>query len=268
MPLSDDYLSQILNPFSFAVQWSIGILATFLMMMWVAGRQPIPRFGAWMDVSLVVMISGTIGARFVHVYLAESDYFATYPQDIPKIWYRGLTWQGAIGGGIIGAWFGCWWRKISFDDFSDGLALAFPLGFIATWGACRQAGCGYAKAVESTTLKPSFFLGFLPNHFGDIALRFELQIIGVWLGLLLLALATYFTLNQQFTHLRLWIILSLAGGVMFLMGFWLNDPTFRVGQWRFDQVLSLFITLVSMTIGAFVRLSLQYRKILSHDTEE
>jgi phosphatidylglycerol:prolipoprotein diacylglycerol transferase len=219
------------------------------------------RWWAWLDCILATLVIGTLSARLVHVSLVQWDYFSVYPEDIPYLWYGGLTWQGAVIGGIAGAWVMCRLRGVPFAPFADGLALVFPIGMVMMWAACRSLGCGYAESIESHQTTPDFFTGFLPNEYGDIALRFELQVIGIWLGLAMFIFAALLTYNNQWSGTRLWVILALSSVGMALIGFWRADPTHILYGLRLDQWFDLAIFLIGITIGIQTKIPLQYRRL-------
>ncbi|KAB2865801.1 MAG: hypothetical protein F9K46_03515, partial [Anaerolineae bacterium] len=113
----------------FGLQFSIGILAALGAIAWSAAQRPTPsrRIGAWLDVALAALVSGLIAARVVYV-LMDWDYFRYFPEDWLDVWYGGVEWHSGIIGGLLGARGMARLRKVPFGEFSDGLALALPLG--------------------------------------------------------------------------------------------------------------------------------------------
>ena len=196
----------------FALQVSFGLGAGFLVVIWSALHSR-GNVRQWLDITLAALITGLIGARLLYVLLHWPE-FADYPQDMLfKFWAGGLIWQGALLG-LVGGWLVARWRGVSFARWGDSLALALPLLMLAVWWACRGRGWGYGIDLEN----PTWLTGYLPNEQGDIARRLELQIFGIWSGLILLVFATQLTINNSLAGQRLWLILGLLGLSQLLLG--------------------------------------------------
>ncbi len=238
-----------LTPSTFFVfQFGLGVLGGMIVLTWFAARQPTAPIGNWLDAGLGALVGGTIIARIIHVML-NWEYFSQFPGDSWRIWYGGLSWNGAILGGLIGAGLVCRWHGISFWRFADGLALALPVGLIGGWWACRRSGCGYGITLEDTDTTSGWISGYLPDLHGNMELRLELQIWGIWLGVILLLLITVLTLQDGLPELRLWLILFLTGLGMFLVGFLRGDEAEIILNRRLDQYLDAVLMIASAGIG-------------------
>ncbi len=55
-----------------------------------------------------------IGARLVHCFFYEPDYYISHPLEILKVWKGGLASHGGISGGILGLWWGARRYGVSF----------------------------------------------------------------------------------------------------------------------------------------------------------
>ena len=204
-------------------------------------------------------MGGTLGARLLHVIL-EWEYFRDYPGDVWRVWYGGLEWHGAVLGGLLGAALVCKFRQISFAQVSDALALALPFVVMSGWWACRRAGCAFGKTVDSDT--SGWMSGFLPDLAGNMAPRLEIQILGLWVGFLLLILVMELTFRNRWLSLRLWIMLFLVSLSMFILAFWRGDRVQKVGGLRLGQVLDLILMIASVSL--FLRQSTLAREILNY----
>lgn len=231
----------------FSLQFGVGVFAGLLAIVWFAYRHDPDRVGAWLDVGLGTLIGGTLTARLAYVLL-NLEYFREYPEDSWRLWYGGLSWHGALIGGALGMWVVARWRRVPVIRFTDALALAFPLGMMSAWWACRRAGCGYGKMVDDSEVS-DWLTGYLPDLSGNIELRLELQIIGVWIGFLLLVLMVILTLKDWLPGVRLWLLLFLTGLIMFGMGFFRGDPADTVLGRRVDQNLDAVLMIISAMIG-------------------
>ena len=98
-----------------------------------------------LDYSLVIMISGVLGARLVHVIFEYPDYYLKYPFDIFLLYQGGFVFYG----GFLFAFLGCFiiikYRKDSLtlwmDFFTPIISFGYALGRIG----CFLGGCCYGK---------------------------------------------------------------------------------------------------------------------------
>ena len=67
------------------------------------GRDP-----AILDTLLIYLLAGTvIGARLMHCFAYEPDFYLSHPLEIFKVWKGGLASHGGLIGVIIAAWIFC-----------------------------------------------------------------------------------------------------------------------------------------------------------------
>ncbi|MFT4135153.1 prolipoprotein diacylglyceryl transferase [Microbacterium sp.] len=97
------------------------------------------------DILILAVPLGLIGARFYHVFTHASYYFREGAQwwnpfekdAIWNIWDGGIAIFGALIGGAVGAWLGCRWTGVRFWSFADalapGLLMAQALGRFGNW---------------------------------------------------------------------------------------------------------------------------------------
>lgn len=76
------------------------------------------------DLAFWAIIGGIVGARLVFVVTSHPGWFAHDPAQILRVWDGGLAWHGAVGGGMIVAWFYLrrhpevnWWRVLDWMVF-------------------------------------------------------------------------------------------------------------------------------------------------------
>jgi phosphatidylglycerol:prolipoprotein diacylglycerol transferase len=195
---------------AFAIKVCSGLFAGFGLILWSAIQDETANLKHWLDIYLGMLSGGIIGARLFFV-VTRYELFWEQPLNIPRIWFGELAWQGAILGGLAGMWLGCRWRKVDFDTFADGTALAFPVGFMAVCYASRSAGLLLGHPVADLDAHPVWMASFLPDINRDVIPRYELQMLGVGLGAGMLLIVTALTLSHQLEYCRLWIILCLTG---------------------------------------------------------
>ncbi|GIK66597.1 MAG: prolipoprotein diacylglyceryl transferase [Chloroflexota bacterium] len=243
----------------FGLQFSIGVLAGLAAIAWSAVQRPTPsrRIGAWLDVALAALVSGLIAARVVYV-LMDWDYFRYFPEDWLDVWYGGVEWHSGIIGGLVGAWGMARLQKVSFAAFSDGLALALPLGIMGGWWACRHAGCGCGRAVNPQANVPTWLTGHLIDLAGDVTLRYETQVLGVGATLMVLIGVTWLTVHEKWAGYRLWGVLFCIGLTTFWLGFLAGNPSDKIWGIRTGQILDITLMIVSV-LGLWL-----YRRFSRH----
>jgi prolipoprotein diacylglyceryl transferase len=94
---------------------------------------------ATLDIAVVAVPFGILGARVYHVVTSPQDYFGAdgNPVKALYIWEGGLGIWGAVAGGAIGAWLAA--RKLGLplsmvaDALAPGLPLAQAVGRLGNW---------------------------------------------------------------------------------------------------------------------------------------
>jgi len=95
--------------------------------------------GAVLDIAVLAVPFGILGARVYHVITSPAAYFGAdgNPIDALKIWQGGLGIWGGVAGGALGAWLACRRLGIPLTFFGDAVAPALPLaqaiGRLGNW---------------------------------------------------------------------------------------------------------------------------------------
>jgi prolipoprotein diacylglyceryltransferase len=230
---------------AFAVKVAIGLVVSGWFVLWSALRQG-TRPGPWLDVYLGTLLGGIIGARLFYVLL-HLDRFRHEILNIPRLWYGELSWQGALVGGGLAMWGMLRWRKIPAGSYTDALALALPVGFMAVCWACRSAGLLLGQPVNSLDDTPVWAASFLPDLYRDVGPRYELQMLGVGLGAAMLVVAGFLTLGNWLAGLRLWVILLLASLSILILEYYSGNPPQELYGVPVDQTTGVLLFLFSLT---------------------
>ena len=193
---------------AFAVKVCMGLAPGGWFVVWTAYQHQPVKLRAWMDVYLGTILGGIIGARVVYI-LFNLEFFLNEPLNIPRLWFAELAWQGAIVGGLLAMRGMCRWRDVDFHDFGDGMALAIPVVFMAVCWSARSAGLILGAEVQNIDDLPVWSASFLPDLNRFVAPRYEVQMLGVGLGAVMLWYAGILTLFNRLSGLRLWIILGM-----------------------------------------------------------
>jgi len=223
--------------------------------MWTArriGESPV----RWLDALLGLMIGGLIGGRAGHVIL-DWAYFSVQPDQITDLSNGGFDWHGALFLGMIGAVLISMLRRVPFGKLCDALAVVFPVGVLAIWGACGGSACAYGQTVRTLADYPGWLAIESPDVYGQIAPRINLSGIGVWFGVLLLIGVIIATWRGWFSGLRLWITIAIfSAGQVILDQFRGDDVAIWYGR-RADQWLD--IGGIGLAIAIIVVITLNVR---------
>lgn len=206
---------------------------------WSAWQQP-DRRGAVVDAGLGALVGGVIGARLLHVLL-NWTYFSYNTGEIWRLRSGGLDWHGALVGGLLGLWVVCRWRKLDFTRLLDGLTPALALLALAGWWGCRAANCGFGAEVDTLANYPAFVVAELPDVYGIPAPRYNTQLFGLLLALLVLCLTVWLFRRGLLAGRRFWLVLALLSAGMFGIGFFRADYAVQVASLRADQWLDLAV---------------------------
>lgn len=123
--------------------------------------------GRVIDMALVVVICGLIGARLLFV-LINMRYYASNPLEIFLVWKGGLVFYGGLAGGIL-AILGCIrFYRLPLWTLLDIGAAAIALGHGLGRLGCFSAGCCYGRITDLpwavTFTDPRCLAGDVLNH--------------------------------------------------------------------------------------------------------
>ena len=117
----------------YGVLIALGIVIAVVLASIEANRKKLYK-DAMIDMSLIVVPMGLVGARLYYV-LFELEQYLDNPISMLYIWEGGLAIYGAVIGGLLGVFIFSRWKKIRFlklaDCIAPGLILAQALG---RWG--------------------------------------------------------------------------------------------------------------------------------------
>ncbi len=228
-----------------------GLLLALSVIAWRGGRRAPDAASRWLDVALVALAAGVVGARLLHVAL-EWSYFRDHPGEIPRVWQGGLAWHGGLLLALPVTLMVLRFRRVPLGPWTDALALAWPVGMLASWLGCRAAGCGYGYEVRTLADWPGWAVAELPDVYGIVAPRLEVQRAGALFAVGLLALALLLTWRGRLRGLRFWLILALSGFGLYVIGFFRADPAPRLLDRRADQVFDLAMMLLAAVAASAV----------------
>ena len=165
----------------------------------------------WLDTAVFVTLIAWLGARAGFV-AGNWAYYTERPAEIWQFWQGGLSYHGALLAGLAALWGWSAWRKRPFARDAARLAPALILVAAFGWLACYLEGCAYGA---ETSLGP--LAADLPDSYGVFALRYQTQLIGFVLTLLILPLILWLGRKRPDTAV-FWFAILLLSLIHLLVG--------------------------------------------------
>lgn len=149
-----------------------------------------------LDLVIVLVIGGVVGARLFYVFVYEPGRYLREPLQILAVWNGGMVYYGALVGGFItGTWY-VLKKKLPFWKLADVVAPSLALGYGIVRIGCFFNGCCYGKPTNS-------FLGVVfPYIEGSPSIggipRLPTQLFSSLFGFLLFGLLMYLWKRKRF----------------------------------------------------------------------
>lgn len=142
----------------------------------VAWQSPAEFARRYVDAGLWSLVGALLGGRAVFVAI-NWGYFREYPWEGLQVYLGGLSWAGALGGGLLALVL-----VSALSDMRIGTLVTALLPLLATlavsaWLSCWQAGCAYGPPSNSWWGIPS------RDEWGNLVLRWPTQLLGALLAL-------------------------------------------------------------------------------------
>jgi phosphatidylglycerol---prolipoprotein diacylglyceryl transferase len=221
------------------------VLGSGLLLALALLRAPARRaFGDnwWHGVILALLVALVAGrAGFV---ASHADYFRAHPEESWRVWEGGLSFYPALGFALGMLFLWSRYQALSFYRLAALLAPGALLWGSAGWLACWLEGCGYGREAVF-----GWFSADLPDEYGVYAVRYQTQLLGAAVMLLVTLLIWRLAPRLQAAPL-FWLALALAGGSRALVSLWRGDPAPEVAGWRLDTILDMLLAAAGSAIFA------------------
>jgi prolipoprotein diacylglyceryltransferase len=223
-------------------------IGTSFGLLWIIAAAPVVQRVRWLLAAWGTLILALIGSRTGFV-LEHLQYFGSHTSEIFQFWLGGLTWEGALAGGLIAlpliAKIYQWPIRLVSDTLSR---LVLPLS-VAGWVACWWSGLGYGVPLADGT-----WWGLaVHDETGLVSLRTPVQPLAilsliVFLGVLELGLN-----RSEKPGIRGAATLFIFGADMLLLSFMRADPAPAWLGLRFESWLAMVYTLLGL-LGTIIYL--------------
>ena len=229
--------------YGYSVALGLGLIMSLGLTAWLAQNRSRP---GWIDGVLVSVLMGAAGGRLGFVS-GQWDYFQERPAEIGNIWQGGLSYHGALLAGLLALWLWCVWRKRPFYPYAALLAPALALLHVFGWLACWLEGCAYGREVVlDRSVWARWLTADLPDTFGVFGLRYQIQMVGMVISLLLF-LWIWWRYGRWSSSRLFWFTLFALSTIHSFLHFGRGDVT------NINLVLNAALALLSLIL-------LQYAK--------
>ena len=233
------YLASAIPVFAFSLLLALGVLAGLL---WVARRAPARQATRLVNASLLVLLGALIGARAVHVVFYW-PYFQEHGWESLLFFQGGLSWPGALAGGLLALGIYAAWSRQSLAILADALLPLLVALSVSAWLGCWLDGCAYGPLTSAWWGLPA------RDEWGSVTHRLPVQLLGATLTVGAFWLLERFSANARPGQLASlgWLSLSL---IMFCLSFLRFDPSPLWRGLRLETLASL--AFIGLALVAFL----------------
>ena len=97
------------------------------------------------NIVLILMFSGFLGGRLMHVIYEEPTYYLENPWHVFAFWNGGFVFLGGLLLSWLIVWLYCKYKKLSFFEWADFYAPVLSLGHAIGRVGCTLAGCCFGS---------------------------------------------------------------------------------------------------------------------------
>jgi phosphatidylglycerol:prolipoprotein diacylglycerol transferase len=151
-------------------------LGTFVGMMWIVWQSSEEETLQNMEACLWALLGALVGSRIVFV-ASNWSYFCDHLGESVQIHLGGLTWPGAVAGGLIALAIYSEVKRKLFTKLADDLVSLLVCLSVSCWLGCWMDGCFYGAIISTHWGVPS------PDEWGQVVSRSPVQLIGALFSL-------------------------------------------------------------------------------------
>ncbi len=216
--------------YSYSFFLDLGILVA-LVTTYRLSHRAINTRERFVDIALSVILMGILGGRAYYAWINHA-YFTENLIEVLYLWRGGLSFQGALWGGILaliahGAALGKFW------ELADVTAPALALGQAIGWIGCFLNSCVYGLVARGAITFD------LPDSYGVIAPRYPSALFTSLLCLVILGITLIVRKYRPFSGAVFLVYMLIFATGQFFIEFTRGDETIYYGLLRVDQVLYL-----------------------------
>jgi prolipoprotein diacylglyceryltransferase len=191
----------------------------------------------------VIMLGGALFGSRISYILVNGEYYRSNPLLWINFFDGGLTWPGAVIGGVLGLFAAAWFTKRSFFRLADALVPVVVATAVSVWLACWFSDIYYGPRVS-----PAWWALQIREITGDIQYHFPLQPIAIFIFILI-----YNGIESNRKHFR--FSGQLASFVYFglalelaILSFFRSDPLPWLWGMRVDTWAAITFAVLSIVL--------------------
>ncbi len=220
---------------SYGLMIALGILVGAMAIYREAPREKVNPDHV-LEAVIVAAFFGLLGSRILYIVLNWPDY-SGQPLSVYFTQFEGLSFYGAMFGGVIALYIWSILRKIGFLKMADLLAPYLALGYAFGRIGCFLNGCCYGK--ESSVSWA------LPINMADSVLRHPVQLYASLGAIIIFIVLKLLRRNRPFVGFILIALFALYGLLRFTTEFFRYEEIVWSGLTA-AQLFSLGLTIVSL----------------------
>ena len=183
-----------------------------------------------LDLAIISIIAGFLGARMAHVVMERPDYYLENPIRFFYFWQGGLASYGDYVAIIFACFFYLKWRKLPILNYMDIVALGFPVAIFFGRTGCLLGGCCFGKPTD-------FFIHLTFHNPGATAYSIHPDISLHATQIYLMAHQVIVWLSLFYVYCKRW---RFQGQLFFLMVLLYSVGRFLIEYFRGDDDRGLF----------------------------
>ena len=201
-----------------------------------------------MDIGLIILIGGFIGARLFHIFFEYPQHYLDKPIEIFYFWQGGFVFYGGFLFAYLFAFLYARKFQLTFWLWHDTAAPVLAFGYALGRVACFLVGCCYGKICDLPWATPIKQIHIETNII-ETVLRHPTQLYATFLELSTLVLLLVY--EKKRPHLGnvflLWVSLHSVGRI--IMEIFRDDPR---GATYFGLSISTLISALLLSSAIFV----------------
>ncbi|MDI6840122.1 MAG: prolipoprotein diacylglyceryl transferase [bacterium] len=245
------------GPFT-VTSYGVMLLIAFVVGIWLAEKRAekyrVPR-EIISNLSIVLIITGVIGARFAYVF-ENMDYYVKYPGEILKVWDGGLIFYGGFGLAVLCGLIFLKKRKVKIAPVLDIVAPSIALGFFFARIGCFLNGCCFGKptnlpwGVVFPENSPVGWVFNTPVRIHPTQLYESFAGLCIFITLLTFEKKKLFVRRILWKGYLFWLFLVLYSGWRFFVDFlrYYESKAYLLWGLTHNQLASIFVLLLSASV--------------------
>lgn len=167
-------LASAIPVYTFSLLLALGVLAG---LVWIVWQSPPRQTARRVEAGLLALVGALVGARAVHVAFYW-PYFQEHAWESLLFFQGGLSWPGALVGGLLGLCLYTIFSRQSIASLADALLPLLTALTVSAWLGCWLDGCAYGPPASGWWGIAS------PDEWGIASLRWPLQLAGALLAMI------------------------------------------------------------------------------------